>query len=206
MAIHPSGHVYASRMLYMFSGLLSLLLDVALISGQRTEGLLRPEEAIKNGTEQTKFHNANHISGNMTGNVTSEDQENFQDQEKIHHYHRCNETLLYEYGYLCLFEFDLRMDMLGDENWCDWEQVLSNYNGLTHCLEKITTYAKCYYPNAAVQEMFVEAHKKYFSSCSTKEDNLPDAPAKVVLVLTLLPVSVIPILVYIVIRKSSAID
>ncbi|KAM9488900.1 receptor activity-modifying protein 1 isoform 3-T3 [Clarias gariepinus] len=187
MAIHPSGHVYASRMLYMFSGLLSLLLDVALISGQRTEGLLRPE-------------------GNMTGNVTSEDQENFQDQEKIHHYHRCNETLLYEYGYLCLFEFDLRMDMLGDENWCDWEQVLSNYNGLTHCLEKITTYAKCYYPNAAVQEMFVEAHKKYFSSCSTKEDNLPDAPAKVVLVLTLLPVSVIPILVYIVIRKSSAID
>ncbi|KAF5903971.1 receptor activity-modifying protein 1-like, partial [Clarias magur] len=73
---------------------------------QKTEGLLRSK-------------------GRMNGDVVYEDQENFQYQEKTHHYHRCNETLLYAYGYnYCLENFAEKMATLGKENWCDWEQVL----------------------------------------------------------------------------------
>lgn len=82
----------------------------------------------------------------------------------------------------------------------------SHYNQLSLCSEKCAAMIHCYYPNVVVQELFVDIHKQYFNLCDTKEDALPDAPARVVLVLTLLPVSVIPILVYMVIWKSSVID
>ncbi|GAA6076916.1 uncharacterized protein LOC113652095 [Tachysurus ichikawai] len=134
--------------------------------------------------------------------------EDFQDQEKIHHYGQCNEKLLRLYGKeFCSDHFDSVMSDLGKDNWCDWEMVLSDYHQLTQCLEQVCALlAHCYYPNAVVQEMFVEVHKQYFNVCKLNEEVLPDAPAKVVLVLTLLPVSVIPILVYMVIWKSSVID
>lgn len=73
-------------------------------------------------------------------------------------------------------------------------------------MENSAKLAECYYPNAVVQEIFVKVHQQYFTECPTREEILPDAPASVVLMLTLLPVSVIPALVYIVIRKSSVID
>lgn len=82
----------------------------------------------------------------------------------------------------------------------------SAYNNLTMCLEISAGACKCYYPNAVVQDLFVKVHKDYFSSCGIKEDALPDAPSGVVLILTLLPVSIIPILVYMVIWKSSVSD
>ncbi|TSL82542.1 Receptor activity-modifying protein 1 [Bagarius yarrelli] len=163
----------------------------------------------------SKLHNASHIPSvngerfteNINDNATFEDQESFQDQEKIHHYRHCNETLLRLIGEdYCLDEFYVYMLELGKENWCDWEMVLSRYNFLTHCLETFAGEVRCYYPNAVVQEMFVDVHREYFSSCGTKEEVLQDAPAGVVLVLTLLPVSVIPVLVYMVIWKSSVID
>ncbi|KAK2855418.1 hypothetical protein Q7C36_007287 [Tachysurus vachellii] len=210
-----SGHIHASSMLHILSGLLSLLLDLALISGQTADiSLIISEDVVKNGVNM--LQNASHIPGvngkffeeNIKDNVTFEDQEDFQDQEKIHHYGQCNETLLRHFGKeICSDHFDLFMSVLGEENWCNWEMVLNSYHDLTYCLEQVcAVVAHCYYPNAVVQEMFVEVHKQYFSLCGTKEEVLPDAPARVVLVLTLLPVSVIPILVYMVIWKSSVID
>ncbi|KAK3551502.1 hypothetical protein QTP70_017367 [Hemibagrus guttatus] len=186
-----------------------------LMQGQTAEiPLIRAEDGVKNA--MTKIHNVSHIPG-VNGklveeynkdNATFEDQEGFQNQENIHHFGKCNETLLRILGEdYCLKYFDSLMSELREEEWCDWEMVLSNYNELTHCLEDLcATFVHCYYPNPVVQDMFVKVHKKYFSLCGTKEEVLPDAPARVVLVLTLLPVSVIPILVYMVIWKSSVID
>ncbi|KAI5105718.1 receptor activity-modifying protein 1 precursor, partial [Silurus meridionalis] len=120
------------------------------------------------------------------------------------HYSNCNESLFMDFGKeFCLKDFEEDMSSLAQENWCDWEMVLGYYNSLTQCLEICATHTHCYYPNAQVQAMFVDVHMRYFSSCSSKDDPLPDAPARVVLVLTLLPVSVIPVLVYMVIWKSS---
>ncbi|XP_047667696.1 uncharacterized protein LOC113652095 [Tachysurus fulvidraco] len=219
--VHTSGHVHASRMLHMLSGLLSLLLDLALISGQTANmSLIITEGVVKNGVN--KLHHASHsnipvVNGkhfdeNIKDNVTYEEQENFQDQEKIHHYghYKCDETLLRLIGKeYCSDNFDSFMTNLTKDEWCDFEMVLSYYNDLTHCLENVcAVVAHCYYPNAVVQEMFVEVHKQYFNECVHvhEEEDLSDAPAIVVLILTLLPVSVIPMLVHMVIWKSSVID
>ncbi|KAK3571165.1 hypothetical protein QTP86_003663 [Hemibagrus guttatus] len=194
-----------------------------LMQGQTAEiPLIRAEDGVKNA--MTKIHNVSHIPGvngklveekqskilltNQDGEFDSLIKEGFQNQENIHHFGKCNETLLRILGEdYCLKYFDSLMSELREEEWCDWEMVLSNYNELTHCLEDLcATFVHCYYPNPVVQDMFVKVHKKYFSLCGTKEEVLPDAPARVVLVLTLLPVSVIPILVYMVIWKSSVID
>ncbi|KAF4087529.1 hypothetical protein AMELA_G00071840 [Ameiurus melas] len=201
----------------MLSGLLSLLLDLTLISGQITEGTLnRSEDVVKNFTTQHPSHSQ--ISGGIESiledktndNATHEDQEAFQNQESIHHYRNCNESFFIMYGKeLCISSFHNHMINLTQEDWCEWDMVLGYYNQLTSCMEIVAKWAQCYYPNNIVQEMFVEVHNQYFSSCVTKEDTFPDAsdaPPTVVLILTLLPVSVIPILVYVVIWKSSVID
>lgn len=62
--------------------------------------------------------------------------------------------------------------------------------------------AGCFYPNRVVEHLFMKIHQQYFSSCNNEED-LSDAPPGVVLVATLLPIALIPFIVYIVVWKSS---
>ncbi|XP_060777093.1 receptor activity-modifying protein 1-like isoform X2 [Neoarius graeffei] len=194
-------------MRHMLSGTLSLLLDLVLISGQLAEGTLVISEDVVRNVSHVSGVNGTILTETMHGDVVHEDQEDFQDQEKKHHYNNCNETLLmYCVELECLDFFHKYMEYLGQQSWCNWEMVISYYNYLSDCSEICAARAHCYYPNAVAQELFVDVHKQYFNLCGTKEDVLPDAPARVVLVLTLLPVSVIPILVYMVIWKSSVID
>uniref|UniRef100_A0A3B1JTZ0 Uncharacterized protein n=1 Tax=Astyanax mexicanus TaxID=7994 RepID=A0A3B1JTZ0_ASTMX len=95
-------------------------------------------------------------------NVTYEDQESFQDQEKFHFHWKCNEDLLMLYGEYCLnITFHTGMMELGESNWCDWDMA-------------------CFFPDALLQQ-------------AVKEE---EAPESVVIILTLLPVCIIPIAVY----------
>lgn len=80
-----------------------------------------------------------------------------------------------------------------------------SYNQLTACLEQLSTLLGCFYPNHVVEQIFITIHQQYFSSCSSEED-LADAPAGFVLVATLLPILLIPFIVYIVVWKSSLRD
>uniref|UniRef100_A0A7N8XDQ6 Si:ch73-334d15.2 n=1 Tax=Mastacembelus armatus TaxID=205130 RepID=A0A7N8XDQ6_9TELE len=76
------------------------------------------------------------------------------------------------------------------------------YNDLTVCLETASHLVNCYYPNPDIQDFFLYIHSKYFHNCTKKEFLLEDAPHGLVITLTLIPVSLIPMLVYLVIWKS----
>ncbi len=80
-----------------------------------------------------------------------------------------------------------------------------NYLKLTDCMENICSLLGCFFPNRVVEQLFVRIHQQYFSLCNNEED-LSDAPAGVVLVSTLLPILLIPFIVYIVVWKSSLRD
>lgn len=80
-----------------------------------------------------------------------------------------------------------------------------NYLKLTDCMEYICSLLGCFFPNRVVEQLFVRIHQQYFSLCNNEED-LSDAPAGVVLVSTLLPILLIPFIVYIVVWKSSLRD
>ncbi|XP_066540013.1 receptor activity-modifying protein 2-like [Hoplias malabaricus] len=210
----------------MLSGLyLLLLLELHFTAGQTAESTLRDSEELLHWQNDTvpwsvnqthripATHNstaqpqpASHFSANGTflteeggHNVTHEDEESFQDQERLHHYRHCNEALLLIYGEFCWKDmFDKDMAALGEENWCNWDLVVRQYSTLTYCLEESSAVSHCYYPGPVIQKLFVDIHEQYFSSCSTKDR----APLSVVLILTLLPVSIIPITVYLVTFKS----
>ncbi|XP_059381096.1 receptor activity-modifying protein 2-like [Carassius carassius] len=167
------------------SGLLLLLLDPSMICGQTTQD--------------------NRIVFEERPNVTYEDNENFQTQDSQISYSHCHEEdLKYNVGW-CWESFNESMSELSKDNWCNMEIVIRNYNKLTECIEYECNLLECFYPNHVVEELFVRIHQQYFSSCNNEED-LPDAPAGVVLISTLLPILLIPFIVYIVVWKSSLRD
>ncbi|KAF0025868.1 hypothetical protein F2P81_022749 [Scophthalmus maximus] len=76
------------------------------------------------------------------------------------------------------------------------------YNDMTFCLESASSSLGCYYPNPDTQDFFFFIHSHYFQNCTKEELVFEDAPHWVVMVLTLIPVSLIPVLVYLVVWKS----
>ncbi|XP_039540703.1 receptor activity-modifying protein 1-like isoform X1 [Pimephales promelas] len=191
--------------MFYLSGLLLLLLDSSMICGQMTQDD-RTASEDKSPTVQTENtqKELNVSLSKETHNVTYEDNEDFQDQDS--YYSRCNEELLKFYTEEeCCVTFNNNMSALGKENWCKMEMVLRSYNKLTECLEVISSVLGCFYPNRVVEQLFVRIHQQYFSICSDEGD-LSDAPAGVVLVGTLLPILLIPLIVYIVVWKSSLRD
>uniref|UniRef100_A0A3Q3EW90 Si:ch73-334d15.2 n=1 Tax=Labrus bergylta TaxID=56723 RepID=A0A3Q3EW90_9LABR len=116
---------------------------------------------------------------------------------------RCHQNLLVEYSHIiCGDIFHRAMMSISRENWCVLDNILMPYNTMTICLEKLSDRVGCYYPNPNIQDFFIQIHSSYFQNCSNEELLMVDAPQGLVIALTLIPVSVIPILVYLVIWKS----
>lgn len=73
---------------------------------------------------------------------------------------------------------------------------------MTECLEGVSYMLGCYYPHPRIQEFFLEIHSHFFYNCTEEETPFVDAPHGLVVALTLIPVSLIPILVYRVVWNS----
>ncbi|KAI4876444.1 hypothetical protein NFI96_034174 [Prochilodus magdalenae] len=188
--------------------------------GQAVDGALLGSE--DNSTAQPHIHfnfstNGTFLKDEAKHNLTFEDQvlqltltvssESFQNQWSLYPYRRCNETLLMMFAEICWnLTFNISMTALGEENWCDWDKVIGHYNDLTLCLEMSSSISSCFFPGPVTQNLFVDIHKYYFSSCSSDNKDYPNTPLSVVLTLTLLPVSIIPIAVYMVITKNNLKD
>lgn len=73
---------------------------------------------------------------------------------------------------------------------------------MTICLEELSRLLGCFYPNPDIQDFFIYIHSLYFHECSSVDPLETDAPRSLVIVLTVIPVIIIPALVYVVVRKS----
>lgn len=137
--------------------------------------------------------------------VVTEDEEGFQVWEDDLQLGQCREELLrtVSQGY-CAVEFYMKMENVSQEKWCHLEEVIRPYHELTECLELLSNAVGCFYPNFIVQELFLQIHAHFFSTCSKDEPDFTDPPPALVLSLTLLPVALIPALVYLVIQKNQA--
>lgn len=138
-------------------------------------------------------------------NVTHEDSETFQDQEKYVPVFHCPDAAsleIYNHMY-CGAGFQKLMANISKERWCDWEEIVLPYNQLSECMENLAGILNCYYPNQQSQAFFVAMHEIYFRNCQEEEEVPWDAPPSLVLALTLLPVSLIPILVFMVVWKNN---
>uniref|UniRef100_I3KNW0 Uncharacterized protein n=2 Tax=Oreochromis TaxID=8139 RepID=I3KNW0_ORENI len=80
--------------------------------------------------------------------------------------------------------------------------IKDSYNDLTICVESVAKLTSCFFPNPNIQDFFIDIHLKYFQNCTNENDPMTeDAPQEVVIGLTLLSVSFIPIMVYLVARS-----
>ncbi|KAJ3608158.1 hypothetical protein NHX12_025208 [Muraenolepis orangiensis] len=124
-----------------------------------------------------------------------EDAESDQNQQQ-HPYGHCYQELFEKHSQtLCGLEFQESMEAIGAQN-CP-------YTVLRDCMENLSKLLGCYYPNPSVQDFFLQTHERFFLTCSEDELLLTDAPHNVVVVLTLVPVTLLPLLVYLVVWKSN---
>lgn len=158
----------------------------------------------ENGTSNWDKHKLRKIEDELQNQtVITEDDESFQDQEKMFPIRECHEGVLINYSHrLCGEYFHQEMLTISTEDWCVLENIIRPYNDMTLCLEELSRLLGCYYPSYDIQDFFIQIHSYYFSNCSKEELFLEDAPHGLVVVLTLIPVSLIPILVYLVVWKS----
>ncbi|XP_060884423.1 uncharacterized protein LOC132955555 [Labrus mixtus] len=139
---------------------------------------------------------------NNTSTFITEDNEDFQNQGTGLPGKRCHPDLLQYSHIYCGDVFHRDMMSISRENWCVLNNILTPYNNMTICLENLSNILGCYYPNPNIQDFFIQIHSFYFQNCSNEELLLVDAPQGLVIILTLIPVSIIPILVFLVIWKS----
>ncbi|KAI3365718.1 hypothetical protein L3Q82_010159 [Scortum barcoo] len=146
------------------------------------------------------------LQKNDTSGVITEDEENFQERENELAARLCHRDVLVKYSdAFCGEKFHLEMTLISRDKWCVLENIIRPYNDMTLCLEKLSNMVGCYYPNRDVQDVFLHVHSFYFQNCSQEAKLVDDAPQGLVIALTLIPVSIIPILVYLVVWKNCAV-
>ncbi|XP_061731926.1 mucin-2-like isoform X2 [Nerophis ophidion] len=144
---------------------------------------------------------------NQTQNFVSEDKEKFQDYED----HLASsssssssgvcreEDLVAASQALCASTFYQQMEHLSPDQHCLLlDRVIMAYNDMTLCLEELSHWAGCFYPNSQVQDLFLQVHSSFFQQCPRQERPLEDAPHGLAVALTLGTVSILPVLVYLV--------
>ncbi|XP_078136132.1 receptor activity-modifying protein 1 isoform X2 [Sander vitreus] len=164
---------------------------------------LKPDNVTSSLYKDEKSLIEDELQNNQTSGVITEDDERFQDQENKFAT-LCDVDMLEAYSHLiCGEAFHTEMMSISTENWCVLPDVIRPYNNMTTCLERLSNLIGCYYPNPTIQDIFLNIHSNYFLNCSKEEDPLVDAPQGMVIALTLIPVSLIPLLVYVVVWKSN---
>ncbi|XP_040031792.2 receptor activity-modifying protein 3 [Gasterosteus aculeatus] len=143
------------------------------------------------------------LHGNQTSALVTEEDESFQEQENAITGRDCQEKDLEEFSpSICGADFHKEMAIVGPRKWCEMENIIRPYNDMSLCLEALSHHVGCYSPNPITQAFFLSIHSLYFHNCSEEDPQFVDAPHGLVVALTLVPVSLIPVLVYLVVWKS----
>ncbi|XP_012611161.2 receptor activity-modifying protein 1 [Microcebus murinus] len=91
---------------------------------------------------------------------------------------------------LCLPQFKVDMEAVGEKLWCDWGKTIRSYGELTNCTGLAAGKLGCFWPNAEVDKFFIAVHQRYFRSCPVSGRAVQDPPHSI-----LCPFIVVPILV-----------
>ncbi|XP_072312503.1 receptor activity-modifying protein 3 [Eucyclogobius newberryi] len=179
-------------------------------SSNYTELMFNPNNqtvtTVDHGTNLTLIDKDLHqLQMDSNATLITEDDEAFQDWENTLRPGQCPQEMLSKLSHgLCGEEFYTKMMSVSEDKWCSLEEIIRAYHEMTQCLEIWSNIVGCFYPNPVVQDLFLQIHSHFFRNCSKDDLDFMDAPPALVLTLTLLPVSLIPALVYLVIWKNKA--
>uniref|UniRef100_A0A3B3Z6M1 Uncharacterized protein n=1 Tax=Periophthalmus magnuspinnatus TaxID=409849 RepID=A0A3B3Z6M1_9GOBI len=100
---------------------------------------------------------------------------------------------------LCLTNFHSAMEQ-SNSDWCVWANVSGLYSNLSICTEEISDCLMIPWPNALVEQKFLDIHSDYFQDCPSEE--LSDPPPAIVFALVITPICLIPVMVSLVVLKT----
>ncbi|XP_077007922.1 receptor activity-modifying protein 1 [Tamandua tetradactyla] len=90
---------------------------------------------------------------------------------------------------LCLAQFQLDMEAIGEPLWCDWDKTIATYTALTDCTRLVADRLACFWPNPAVDRSFLAVHRRFFSSCPASGRAVRDPPGRVLRPFIMVPVA-----------------
>ncbi|XP_058155777.1 receptor activity-modifying protein 1 [Dasypus novemcinctus] len=103
---------------------------------------------------------------------------------------------------LCLAQFQLDMEAIGEPLWCDWGKTIGTYGDLSDCTRHVADRLGCFWPNPAVDAFFLGVHRRYFRSCPASGRAARDPPSSVLCPFIVVPVAVTLLVTALVVWRS----
>ncbi|XP_051013813.1 receptor activity-modifying protein 2 [Acomys russatus] len=104
----------------------------------------------------------------------------------------------------CWYHYKSHMDSVKD--WCNWTLISRYYSNLQYCLEYQADRFRLGFPNPLAESIFLETHLIHFANCSLVQPTFSDPPEDVLLAMIIVPISLIPFLVTLVVWRSKDSD
>ncbi|XP_037705531.1 receptor activity-modifying protein 1 [Choloepus didactylus] len=103
---------------------------------------------------------------------------------------------------LCLAQFQLDMEAIGEPLWCDWDRTIGTYGDLSDCTRHAAETLGCFWPNPAVDRFFLAVHRRYFRSCPASGRAVRDPPGSVLCPFIVVPIAVTLLVTALVVWRS----
>ncbi|XP_006152012.1 receptor activity-modifying protein 1 [Tupaia chinensis] len=102
----------------------------------------------------------------------------------------------------CLARFESDMEAVGEPLWCDWAKTIGSYKELTDCTRQVAERLQCFWPNAAVDRLFLAVHRHYFRKCPVSGRAVRDPPSTVLCPFIVVPITVTLMVTALVVWRS----
>ncbi|KAG8432589.1 hypothetical protein GDO86_017006 [Hymenochirus boettgeri] len=115
----------------------------------------------------------------------------------------CSEALYsHVLNEFCLRGFEIEMEELGKELWCDWGETEGMYVELTNCTVLLANNLGCWWPNPLVDHFFTGIHRKYFKNCSLTGRLPADPPFPILCSFIFVPILITLLITALVVWRS----
>ncbi|XP_025260507.1 receptor activity-modifying protein 1 isoform X1 [Theropithecus gelada] len=103
---------------------------------------------------------------------------------------------------LCLTQFQVDMEAVGETLWCDWGRTIGSYRELADCTWHMAEKLGCFWPNAEVDRFFLAVHGHYFRACPISGRAVRDPPGSVLYPFIVVPITVTLLVTALVVWQS----
>ncbi|XP_075068764.1 receptor activity-modifying protein 3 isoform X2 [Mixophyes fleayi] len=122
------------------------------------------------------------------------------------HANKCNETLMMEYLPACGQNFEIMMNTVEQDQWCNLTQFITHYDTFSKCTEMTAKHAGCFWPNNLAERFITGIHRQFFSNCTSDTVIWEDPPDKILTTLILIPIFLTAAMISLVVWCSKSSD
>ncbi|XP_063778720.1 receptor activity-modifying protein 3 [Pseudophryne corroboree] len=101
---------------------------------------------------------------------------------------KCNETYMMEKLPECGQHFEMRMNTVQQDLWCNLTEFITYYDLFSLCTKLTAEDGGCFWPNTLAERFITGIHRQFFSNCSSDTVSWEDPPDEILTTLILVPI------------------